>query len=262
MHIKTEKEKKDMSEAVANATVANEVLSSAQVLAEEKLQIITGQIHNAIDGINYGQYEICGLLFEASKVISETRYKSLGQYAEENFGIKKSRASQLKTVAERFLEKHETEDGQSFYACKLEENGRHWTVDALYLIASKLTDEEAEAKIASKELSSTMSVKAVTDFFNPKKQIEKKEAEEAKAEAEEAKAEAETAKAEAETAKAEAEAAKAEAEAAKDVWNTELYEINQLANFILEVCSKHASSAVVKQIQKSVEEIERLSHAE
>ena len=111
-----------------------------------------------------------------------------------------------------------------------------------------MENEEIIALVDKGEINSTMSNKAIIEFLKPEKRIESKEAE--------------TAKAEAETAKAEAEAAKAEAEAAKDVWNSDLYEINQLANFILEVCSRHASSGVVKEIKASVEEIERLSHAE
>ena len=241
----------------------NEVLSNAQVVAEEKLELITSKINKAMDGMNYGLYEISGLLSEASKFITESKYKSLGQYAEENFGIKKARASQLKTVAERFLVKKEDENGNAYYECVLPENGRPWTVDVLYNLASKMENEEIIALVDKGEINSTMSNKAIIEFLKPKKVIEKKEeAQEQVKEAQEQVKEAQEQVKEAQEQAKEAQEQVQALEAEKDIWNSDLYEINQLANFILEVCSRHASSGVVKEIRASVEEIERLSRAE
>ena len=225
----------------ATEVVRGEVLTTAQLVAEEALATITEKINRVLDSVEYSQYTVAGLLNEANKHIYDSKYKTLGAYAEDVFGMKKSRASQLKAVGEKFLEKKVADDGTEYFDCILDKDGRNWTVDALYMLHTKTNDvEEAKKLIADGKIKSSMSNKQIEKAFAP--QIEKKD--------------------EVKEAQAQAQEAQEALEAAKDVWNTDLFQINQLANFILEVCQKHASSGVAKQIIKSVEEIERLSHAE
>ena len=239
----------------ATEVVRGEVLTTAQLVAEEALATITEKINRVLDSVEYSQYTVAGLLNEANKHIYDSKYKTLGAYAEDVFGMKKSRASQLKAVGEKFLEKKVADDGTEYFDCILDKDGRNWTVDALYMLHTKTNDvEEAKKLIADGKIKSSMSNKQIEKAFAP--QIEKKD------EVKEAQAQAQEAQAQAQEAQAQAQEAQEALEAAKDVWNTDLFQINQLANFILEVCQKHASSGVAKQIIKSVEEIERLSHAE
>ena len=212
-----------------------EVVTKANINASDTLNLITWKINHALDNLQLGMYEIAGLLHEASKYISDSDYKSLGEYAEKNFGFKKARASQLKTVAERFLEKKEDENGATHYACKLPSGERAWTVDALYILNTKFNNNKAiEELIENGTISSDMSNKAIANAIEPKKEAPKIEAQATEAQA-------------------------TEAQGTEAHGNDVLRQVHELVCLALAVCENHKNSAVTKALIEPLTGIEKLT---
>ena len=240
-----------------NAT-ENEVLTSSQLLAEDSLNAITVRINSTMDGMQYSMYDIAGLLFEASKFIKDSKYKSLGAYAEDNFGIKKARASQLKTVAERFLTLKEDENG-THYECNLDSDGRPWTADALYFLSTKYdSNDDIKALIESGAIRSTLSNKALIEAVTPKKEIPAKENTAKENTATENTAKENTATENTATENTATDNT-AKENTAKEKELNALYEIKQLAEMVKSVFEKHKTSAVVKSTENAIDEIIKLA---
>ena len=242
-----------------------EVVTKANINAANTLDLITWKINHALDNLQLGMYEIAGLLHEASKYISDSEYKSLGEYAEKNFGFKKARASQLKTVAERFLVKKVDELGTPYYECKLPSGERPWTVDALYVLNTKFNNNKAiEELIENGTISSDMSNKAIANAIEPKKEAPKLETTASEAPASEAPAseapasEAPASEAPASEAPA-SEAPATEAQATEAQATDVLHQIHELVSLALAVCENHKNSAVTKALIEPLTGIEKLT---
>ena len=215
---------------VTTETANVDVVTKANLDASDTLSLITWKINHALDNLQLGMYEIAGLLHEASRYISDSEYKSLGEYAEKNFGFKKARASQLKTVAERFLEKKVDELGTPYYDCKLPSGERPWTVDALYILNTKFNNNKAIVDlIENGTISSDMSNKAIANAIEPKKEAPK------------------------------IEAPSTEAPSTETSSTEVLQQIHELVCLALAVCENHKNSAVTKSLIEPLTSIEKLT---
>lgn len=136
----------------------------------EKLQTLTMRIHYLTQETKRNLFEIAVslLAINSEKLYEAGGYKSVQEYAEKNFGYKKSMVYKLLNVADKFIEAREI-DGQTVYMSKLAHENADYSVSQLmeingveYDIAKSLDENGViQPEMTTKEIR-----EVVKDFSN------------------------------------------------------------------------------------------------